>query len=141
MCEFGHFASELGQYPALHGGHTSGDVLTALGGPVAGLTNDVLRLMVAPIREEFDETQNVRRSTLGRQAVSMIRRNTPNTWYARLALDRLWFDKLQTLVDPDYRGSWRRMQQRARKEGQGFWWGSGESAPERAPDLGTAFGR
>jgi hypothetical protein len=67
--------------------------------------------------------------------------NMPNTWYARLAIDRLWFDKLQTLVDPDYRGSWRRMQQRARKEGQGYWWGSGESTPERAPDLGTAFGQ
>jgi len=118
-----------------------GDVLTSLSGPLVQAGADIVRLAAAPIREEFADDQAVRRPTAGRQLTSILRRNTPNTWYTRLAVDRLMWDKLQTLVDPDYRGSWRRAEQRLRKEDTGFWWAPGENAPERAPQLGNAFGR
>ncbi len=114
---------------ALRGSQSAGDVFTSLAGPVVKAGGDMLRLAASPIREEFDDTQNVRRSTLGRQAVSIMRSNTPNTWYTRLAVDRLWWDKLQTLIDPDYRQSFRRSEMRARKEGYGFWWRQGATAP------------
>jgi hypothetical protein len=67
------------------------------------MATNLLRLGVAPVREEFDEDQNVRRSPLGREVVSAARTMTPNTWYTRLAVDRLLWDKLQTLVDLDDR--------------------------------------
>jgi hypothetical protein len=46
------------------------------------------------------------------------------------------FDQFQTHLDPDYRSSFRRMEQQAKKElGQEFWWGPGKVGPRRAPDL------
>ena len=115
---------------ALRGNRGPGDVMAALGGPAIGMATNLLRLGVAPVREEFDDDRNVRRSPLGREAVSALRTMTPNTWYTRLAVDRLLWDKLQTLVDPDYRKSFARAQRRAQKDyGQAYWWLPGASAP------------
>jgi hypothetical protein len=95
------------------------------------MTTNLLRLAIAPAREEFDPTtQNVRRNPLGREVVSAARTMTPNTWYTRLAVDRLLWDKLQTLVDPDYRQSFARAQRRVAKDyGQAYWWLPGATAP------------
>jgi hypothetical protein len=125
---------------ALRGDRSSSDVLAAAAGPLAGLGADTLRLASAPLREELDTSGRPKRDTKGREAVYTGSRFTPNTWYTRLAVDRLIWDKLQTLVDPDYRGAWRRTEQKARKDGTGFWWGHGDTAPERMPNLGNAFG-
>lgn len=58
-------------------------------------------------------------------------------WYARTAADRLIFDQIQMLVDPNYRASFARYERRLKKEfGQTFWWAPGDGLPERAPDLG-----
>ena len=127
---------------AMRGQQSSGDVMAGLAGPAAGLITDAMRLAAAPVREEFNEDQKYRQSTLGRQAIAVARRTTPNTWYTRLAVDRLFWDKLQTLVDPDYRKSWSRAERLTQKDtGAGFWWPRGASAPERAPDMGTIVGR
>lgn len=126
---------------ALRGQQSPGDVGLALAGPVAGLAGDALRLAAAPIHEEFGEDEKYRRSTLGRQSVRAARGMTPNVWYAKTAVDRLFWDKLQTLVDPDYRKSWSRAERVIQKDtGAGFWWPRG-SGPERAPDMSTIFGR
>lgn len=51
-------------------------------------------------------------------------------WYARLALDRLMWERLQLLVDPDAEGVFRHMEERARREtGQNFWWRPGQLRP------------
>ena len=50
-------------------------------------------------------------------------------WYTKLAVDRLLSDKLQTLLDPQYRQSFRRAEDRAKKQGGGYWWGPGENRP------------
>lgn len=65
-----------------------------------------------------------------------------NLWYARLAIDRLIYDQVQMAVDPQWRESFRRMKKRAEDDyGQRFYWGPGEGAPKRAPDLGASVGR
>jgi hypothetical protein len=65
-----------------------------------------------------------------------------NLWYARLAIDRLIYDQIQTAVDPQYRESFRRMKKRAKDDyGQKFFWGPGDDTPSRAPDFGAAAGR
>lgn len=126
---------------AMRGQQSSGDVVAGLMGPAAGLVTDAMRLAAAPVREQFDDDQKYHQSTLGRQVINVAKRMTPNTWYTRLAVDRLLWDKLQTLVDPDYRKSWDRAQRNQQKRtGGGFWWPQGDSAPDRAPDLTTAFG-
>lgn len=111
--------------------------ITGLAGPIPGLVGDLTTLVSAPIRAEIQEPG---KQTKPSAVFNIGRRWTPNTWYTKLAVDRLLWDKMQVLLDPDYRASFRRAEQRARKEGQGFWWGRGESAPERAPDFSTALG-
>jgi hypothetical protein len=57
------------------------------------------------------------------------RRVRRDGWYTKLAVDRLLSDKLQTLLDPQYRQSFRRAEDRAKKQGGGYWWGPGENRP------------
>lgn len=121
---------------ALHGERSVGDIMTALAGPGVSLVTDAMRMAAAPIHEEFDPaTQNVRRSSLGGQVIGLAKRMTPETFYTKLAVDRLIYDQLQTLVDPNYRTSWQRMEAQQRKRGSGYWWAPGETAPERAPSF------
>lgn len=129
----GYYADLL--QSAMEGNRSGGDMISALMGPVAGTITDAARLAAAPIREEFDESMTNRPSTLGRQLTSVARRNIPNTLYTRLILDRLIWDKLQMLIDPGYRGSFRRAEQSQAKRGAGFWWAPGETVPSRAPQL------
>lgn len=124
---------------AMRGQQSSADVLQGMAGPAVGVLADVARLATSPVREQFSDDQKYRQSTLGRTAINIAKRNTPNTWYTRLAVDRMMWDKAQTLVDPDYRKSWDRAQRNIQKStGSGFWWPQG-GGPERAPDLGTAL--
>jgi hypothetical protein len=45
------------------------------------------------------------------------------------------------MIDPNYASSFRREQERQEKLfGQKSYWQPGETAPERAPDLGAALG-
>lgn len=76
------------------------------------------------------------------QAARLARSEIPggNTFYLRLAFDRMVMDQLQEQIDPNYRQSWARMQKRADDQRTQFWWAPGEMAPERAPDLENALG-
>lgn len=57
----------------------------------------------------------------GAEAVRFVQSNTPgmSLWYARAALDHLLFHEVQEYLSPGYL---RRMRERVRKEGGGFWW-------------------
>ena len=127
---------------AFHGdGRTGTSIAAQMVGPVPGFLGDAADLAVAPARQEFDPSG--RRSpgeTFGNQVFQMAKRWTPQTWYSKLAVDRLIWDKLQTLVDSNYRQSFQRAERNAQKLGAGMWWEQGQSAPSRAPNLGTAFG-
>jgi hypothetical protein len=119
---------------AIRGDRGTGDALAGLAGPVPGLIADAARTAVSPIKQEFDDSGRPSRGTKASELFSMAERYTPNTFYTKLAVDRLLWEKLQTLVDPNYRDSFRRKQQNLnRATGQDFWWGPGKPAPERAP--------
>lgn len=60
---------------------------------------------------------------------------TANLWWDRLAFDRLVADQVHMIADPNYAQSFQRMHAAARREGQGYFWAPGATAPERAPDL------
>jgi hypothetical protein len=114
-----------------------GPVMTMLG-PVADLVDDSTRLTVGNLQEflQGEETKFMK------EGVQYMKRYTPgsNAWYARLALERLFWDRLLEASDPDAHRSFRRIMQNARKEyGQEYWWRPGALAPERAPDVSAAF--
>jgi len=123
---------------ALQGQRSGTEIASQLLGPIPGLLGDTANLITSPIRQQLDQTG---RQTFGQQAFAMGKRWTPQTWYTKLAVDRLLWDKIQVLVDPNYRQSFNRQAKNAAKQGSGYWWPSGEGAPTRAPDLGTAIGQ
>ena len=106
--------------------------LGQMAGPAFGLAVDALDLGPYNVGQVArDEDAN-----FGRDLARFVERYTPGSslWYARLALDRLVWDNLQGMLDPRAKTSFRRTEQRAKKEtGQQFWWRPGKLAPHRAP--------
>lgn len=82
---------------------------------------------------------------VGRQLVDFARLMTPgrSLWYASLAFDRMIFDEVQALIDPDYADSFKRQEESAmRQYGQEFFAPPGQGfPPQRAPHMGAALGR
>ena len=111
------------------------DLAAQMAGPVPGLIGDVLKTGTAPLRRElFDQQGQRATSGTATEAFGVARRWTPSTFYTKLAVDRLFWDKLQVLLDPNYRQSFRRTEQNARRNGgQGFWWDPGTPAPQGPP--------
>ncbi|QRG09267.1 hypothetical protein EZH22_14010 [Xanthobacter dioxanivorans] len=97
-----------------------------LAGPAIGAAEDVARLSSQQLRRLMEGAD----TTFGAEAVRTARRYDPSLWYTRLAVDRLLFDQIQTLVDPDYRASFRRSEKAAQRDfGQSYWWAPGDALP------------
>lgn len=62
-----------------------------------------------------------------------------NIWWARSAIDRMLADQMNEMVNPNYRQSYRAMEQYAREQGTSHWWRPGDMTPTRAPDFQNAF--
>jgi hypothetical protein len=58
-----------------------------------------------------------------------------NLWYSRLALQRLFFDNVSSLADPNYLQARQRTANLARQNGSAYWWAPGDTMPGRAPDI------
>lgn len=127
---------------ALHGDRGAASMVGQMAGPIPGMVGDIFSAASSPMRQALDESGKPSKATFGKQAMQGIQRHSPSTWYTKTATDRLLWDKLQVLVDPDYRQSFRRAEANAKKQNQGFWWGPGSgNTPTRAPDLSTAFSK
>jgi hypothetical protein len=118
---------------------SGGQALEALLGPIASV---VTRATCASgiIRSQIEDNPR----NFGGWLAQLARYNTPGTnlWYTRLGTDRLLWDQIQMMIDPEYRRSFHRTEQRARENyGQEFWFRPGETSPERAPELGSVLGR
>jgi hypothetical protein len=125
---------------AIHGDRGTASMLGQMAGPIPGMFGDAVVAASSPLRSALDESGRPTKATFGKQAIQALQRHSPATFYTKLAVDRLLWEKLQILVDPDYRQSFRRAEQAAKKQGSGYFWGPGESSPSRMPHLGTAFG-
>lgn len=115
-----------------------GFYMAMVGGPTAGLVDDFARLTGGNIQGLAEGKD----TNAGRELARFIQTNAPGTslWYARLALDRLMWDRLHELLDPDHARRFARIEDRARKEfGQEFWWRPGRTAPDRAPAPGATI--
>jgi hypothetical protein len=61
-----------------------------------------------------------------------------NLWFTKAATDHIIFQNAQEALNPGYLDSMRARTQR--EFGNDWWWAPGEATPDRAPDLGNAFG-
>lgn len=112
--------------------------LAALAGPIGGLIDDAAKLGSAIAAPPASG------SGAAGQAIDFAHRWTPggNLWFSRLATDRVLFDSLHRLADPHYLQSFQRKRDAALKAyGQQSWFGPGDTAPQRGPNLGAAIGR
>ncbi len=113
-------------------------------GPVGGLVGDVLRA-VASNSDRLTEGKPI---LIGRDLVNLARRYNPLATFqpplpvpTRLALDRILWDQLQVLLDPEAETEWRKAERRLNREfGTQSWWRRGEIAPRRGPDPSNALG-
>lgn len=103
--------------------------------PTAGFFMDLQGLAQGNIQDSIAG----RDSHAGREAVRFANKYTPDVFYTRLAMDRLVWDTLQKMVDPEASQAFSRMEERARKEqSTRFYWRPGSSEP-RAPQLSRAI--
>jgi hypothetical protein len=118
-------------------------IAETLAGPGVSAIDDALRFTVGNIREAAlgEDTK------IGREFVNLLRNYTPggSLWYVRAAFEREVLDRLQMLVDPDARGSFRSKERSAEQFGTQYFYGPGSSAISgqgnpRLPDIGNALG-
>ncbi|WP_342052001.1 MULTISPECIES: hypothetical protein [unclassified Cupriavidus] len=105
-------------------------------GPNAGTLAQLYELT----KGNIDEATAGKDTHFGAEALRLARGHTPylNMWYARAAVDHIGMHALQESLSPGYLS---RMRQRARKEwDQDYWWKPGTGGPDRAPNIGAAFG-
>lgn len=105
---------------------TGRSFISDMAGPAIGAAEDVARLSSQQLRRLMEGAD----TTFGAELVRAARRYDPGTFYTRLAVDRVIWDQLQTLIDPDYRASFRRQERAAERDyGQQFWWAPGDVLP------------
>ncbi|MHC2298216.1 hypothetical protein [Rhizobium mongolense] len=100
-------------------------------GAVIGATGDLLQSLAG------------NKELSGKTLAQHLKAWTPGSslWYTKMATDRLIFDNIQAMIDPNYRASFQRYERRMKKDfGQSFWWAPGDALPERAPDIGRGLG-
>jgi hypothetical protein len=109
-----------------------------MGGPLAAEGSDLIKLMGATGKAAFGAPdQHVMRKVSAFGARWMP---GSTLWYLRAPLRAMIWDQLLKATDPQAASVFRRREQFARKNGQGYWWGPGELLPNSAPDL-TALTR
>jgi len=122
------------QIKALFSAQKAGDASRLLP-PVFGFLLDVRGLTQGNIQDAIAG----RDPNTQRELVRFANKYTPDVWYTRLAMDRLVWDTLTKMADPDAYGTFSRMEERARKEqGTAYYWRPGSQNP-RAPDLSRAL--
>lgn len=116
-----------------------GSPIATAGGPVVKFADDLTRLTVGNIQQAIGGDK----TNVGREAVAFAERYQPggSIWWARLAMERLIWDELLRMADPDAERRFRDEQRRAlRERGQRFFWRPGQSAPDRMPNFDAAIG-
>lgn len=127
-------AGLFGDFLYSSGNRYGGGLTTALAGPVAAQISGAANAVAGNVRRAFQDKETRTGRDLSRFAQGMIPGG--RIWYGRLALERLVYDEIDRLIDPDAPQRFRRIEERARREfGQKFFWRPGKAAPERGPDL------
>ncbi len=114
-------------------------IASAIGGPLAGLGVDAMRVVSPGWRRIVGDGEQNLEGAL----VAFASRYAPGSslWYLKLAFDRMIVSQLRQMADPKAWRSYQRMEKRAREDfGQRYWWRPGKADPDRLPDFGVALG-
>jgi hypothetical protein len=120
-----------------------GGVGSSLGGPLTGFFDDFGKLTIGNVQEVL-QGETLAEANAGREAVRFLERYTPGSslWYARLALEREIFDRLQRVVDPNASRSFGSQNRYPDDIGTQFFAPPGERIGDaRLPDLGNIIER
>lgn len=131
----------FGDFFSADASRTGGGIPEAVSGPVFGVAGDVNRAR-ANIQRRLGDGDPAG-EVLGREAVNLGRRYNPlaTYWPTRTAMDRMIWDNLQELLDPDAAAQWRRQSRNLENNfGTRLFWERGETLPRRGPDLSNVMG-
>jgi hypothetical protein len=90
-------------------------------GPVAGFFSDLIGLTFGNVVQGLSGEK----TNAGKELAAFIQRYTPgnNLWYTRLVFERILFDTLEKLLNPNYASDTRRNINRLKsRTGQDYWW-------------------
>lgn len=112
-------------------------------GPLVSFLGDTTNLALGDVFQWADTVGTLGdkefKSTTAAKAVEYAKRYTPGAslWWARLALERQVFDRLQEIADPNaYRKRRSQVNRQERDMGNSYWWAPGNRTPDRAPQFG-----
>lgn len=112
-------------------------------GPLISFLGDTTNLALGDVFQWADTVGSLGdkefKSSTAAKAVEYAKRYTPGAslWWARLALERQVFDRLQEIADPNaYRKRRSQVNKQERDMGNSYWWAPGNRTPERAPQIG-----
>ncbi|MEO0679543.1 MAG: hypothetical protein AAF192_03910 [Pseudomonadota bacterium] len=128
----------FGDFFASETSRAGGGLAETLAGPVVGVGGDIIRAGASNVARMADGKDPL----IGRDIANLARRYTPGTslWQLRLTTDRLLWDELQRLLDPEAEQGFRRIERNHRRQRGGrYWWAPGDRAPERGPELANAL--
>ena len=106
-------------------------ITSTLAGPVFGFIDDITKLTLGNLHQVLAGKE----ANFMRDTINFAKRYTPGSsaWYARLALERLFWDRLLEAGDPKAHQTFRRTIRRAQRNyGQEFWWKPGSRRPGRS---------
>jgi len=105
-----------------------GSMAKTLTGPVVNFLDDAVRLTAGNVWELLSGEK----TNAGKELAAFIQRYTPgnNLWYTRLVFERIIFDTLEKLLNPDFNSDTRRNVNKLKsRTGQEYWWHPGEISP------------
>lgn len=123
--------------PTENPGDSTANAIKNIAGPSIGSAFDLVGKLGV---ENVYQAAHGKDTHLGAESLRFGRSHLPyvGIWYAKAALDHAGLHALQELLSPGYLS---RMRTRAQRDwDQSYWWNPGTGGPERAPDLGAAFG-
>jgi hypothetical protein len=108
----------------------------SLFGPAFGFADDLIRLGQNAAGElgGVAGVPGAGEANFGREVARFVSNYTPgsNLWYARLAMEREVFDRLQRMLDPEAEDSFRQKANRAQRDfGTPYFWAPGETISDR----------
>ena len=115
-----------------------GGLATTLAGPGVGFAQDTATLTGALV--DYLTGQENADSKLARTTTRYLNQYSgpTNLWYANLAIDRMVWDNLQELMDPQAAKDFRRAERRqVREYGNKSWWQRGAPLPSNLPDISS----
>ncbi len=116
-----------------------GGLAETLGGPVVGLVGDISRAVGSNVTRAGEGKTPL----IGRDVSNLARRYNPlaTLWPTRVALDRIVWDQMQQLLDPEAEELWHQFEKRMKRDyGTQSWWKRGDPLPRRAPNPANIIG-